>query len=163
LQNDTEDKNDKKQLEILRQELERIKGEKNDQVQLKAVKFNTLLVLRQLRGQLEEKEYQDYEGKINTADSREEIEVIAKEFLLKIKQKNSFPKTVRGKKNKDKKIKDELTEIEQKNKDLEERIKLSNAEIEKLKREIENLQKQEKTRNIKDNILLIIVIAILII
>ncbi|CAG8554509.1 7387_t:CDS:2 [Ambispora gerdemannii] len=158
LEGDTENKNDKRQLAILQQELERLKGEKLDQTQLRAVKFNTLLVLRQFRGQFEEKEYQNYEGKINTADSREEVEVIAKEFLLKIKQKNVSPKPSRADNDKDKKIKDELTD-----KGCEEKIKLSNAEIEKLKRKMENLQKQEKSRSIKDNALFIIVIVALII
>jgi len=52
-------------------------------------------VLRQIRSQLSEKEYQDYEGKINTATSREEIEVLIKEFLLKTKQKNISPKPIK--------------------------------------------------------------------
>ncbi|MEG7978891.1 MAG: hypothetical protein NY202_03140 [Mollicutes bacterium UO1] len=126
MEDDVENKNDKKQLEILRKELERLKGEKTEQVQLKTVKLNILLVLRQLRRQFEEKEYLNYEGKINTANSREGIEIIAKEFLLKIKQKKSSLKS-------DGENKDKLAEIERKNKELGENIKLSNAEMEKLR------------------------------
>ncbi|CAG8550752.1 6111_t:CDS:2 [Gigaspora margarita] len=99
-EDNSENKNDKKELEILRKELERLKGEKNRQSQLKAIKFNSLLVLRQVRGNFAEKEYLNYEGKINTALSQEEIEIIEKEFLLKIKQKNTSPKPVREKESK---------------------------------------------------------------
>ncbi|CAG8554039.1 36071_t:CDS:2 [Racocetra persica] len=84
--------NDKKQLEILRRELEKFKEKKNNQVELKGIRLNSLLVLRQMRGQFTDQEYQEYEGKINVASSREEIEVIVKEFLLKIRQKASSPK-----------------------------------------------------------------------
>lgn len=159
MENETENKNDKKQLEILHRELEKLKGEKNDRVQLKTIKLNTLLVLRQFRKQFEEKEYQNYEGKINIVSSREEIEVILKEFLLKINQKIISSKTSTRNKSK----KDKLAEIEQKNKDLEAKNKLSNDEIEKLKGEIENLKKQEKEKNSKNSALFIIVAATLII
>ena len=76
----------------MRQELAALQGKINSQTELKSVRFNSLLVLRQVRNQFDEKEYQDYEGKISTASSREEIEVVVKEFLLKVKQKNTFLK-----------------------------------------------------------------------
>jgi len=153
----SENKNDKKQLEVLRKELENLKKEKNNQIDLKAIRFNSLLVLRQLKGQFAEKEYQDYEGKINTASSREVIEIAVKEILQKVKQKNSFPRPTRE--NKDKKTKDKLAEIERQNKILAEQLQLNNGEMEKLKREIHNLQKQGN----KEKKLLIVVIIILII
>ena len=157
LEDNLENKNYEKELEILRKELERLKGEKSSQSRLKAVKFNSLLVLRQVRGQFTEKEYLDYERKINTALSREEIEIIEKEFLLRIKQKNTSPKPVRE--NEDKKEKDKLAEIERQIKTLAGKLQLSNDEEEKLKREIQNLQKLEN----KDKFLSIVVITILII
>jgi hypothetical protein len=157
LEDNLENKNDKKELEILRKELERLKGEKSSQSELKAVKFNSLIVLRQVRGQFTEKEYLDYERKINTALSREEIEIIEKEFLLRIKQKNISPKLVRE--NEDKKEKDKLEEIERQIKTLVGQLQLSNDEADKFKREIQNLQKLEN----KDKFLPIVVITILII
>jgi len=153
----SKNKNDKKQLEILRKELENLKKEKNNQTELKVIKFNSLLVLRQVRGQFGEKEYLDYEGKINTAPSREVIEIAVKEILQKVKQKSTSPKPV--KENEDKKEKDKLAEIEDQNKILTEQLRLNNGEAEKLKREIQNLQNQGN----KDEILSIIVIIILII
>jgi hypothetical protein len=156
LENETKNKNEKKQLEILQNELERLKGSKNEQIQLKATKLNTLLVLRQLREKLEEKEYQDYEGKINTASSREEIEVIEKEFLLKIKKKSTFPNPA---KKKGENVEDKLEGVEQKNKDLAKQLQLSNDDIAKLKKKMENLQKKEKIGVVKNNILLVTVIV----
>ncbi|CAG8576698.1 10541_t:CDS:2 [Ambispora gerdemannii] len=157
LEDNPENKSEKKELEILRKELEKLKGEKNSQSELKAIKLNSLLVLRQVRGQFAEKEYLDYEGKINTALSREEIEIIEKNFLLKIKPKNTSPKPV--KENKDKKEKDELAEIEQRNKILSGQLQLNNSEIAKLKREIQNLQEQKNN----DKILSVAIITTLII
>ncbi|CAI2194421.1 4306_t:CDS:2, partial [Funneliformis geosporum] len=107
---------------------------------LKITRFNSLLVLRQIRGQFAEKEYQDYEGKINTATSREELVVIVKEFLLKIKQKNILSKPT--KKNEDKGIQDELAKIKDLNKTLEGKLKLFDDEIKKLKGETKNSQGQ---------------------
>jgi len=144
-------------LEILRKELENLKKEKNNQTELKTIRFNSLLVLRQLRGQFGEKEYQDYEGKINTSSSREVIEIAVKEILQKVKQKNSSPRPTRE--SEDKKAKDKLAEIERQNKILTGQLQLNNGEIEKLKREIQNLQNQGN----QDKILSIIVIIILII
>ena len=80
-----------------------------------------------------------------------------KEILQKVKQKNSFPRPTRE--NKDKKTKDKLAEIERQNKILAEQLQLNNGEMEKLKREIHNLQKQGN----KEKKLLIVVIIILII
>jgi len=153
----SENKNDKKQLEVLRKELENLKKEKNNQIDLKAIRFNSLLVLRQFKGQFAEKEYQDYEGKINTAPSREVIEIAVKEILHKVKQKNSFPRPTRE--NEDKKTKDKWAEIERQNKILTGQLQLNNGEMEKLKKEIRNLQKQGN----RDKTLSIIVIIILII
>ncbi|KLL04665.1 MAG: ATP-dependent protease La [Mycoplasmataceae bacterium RV_VA103A] len=147
--------NDKKQLEILRRELEKFKEKKNNQVELKGIRLNSLLVLRQMRGQFTDQEYQEYEGKINVAASREEIEVIVKEFLLKIRQKAASPKPVQE--NGNKKAKDNSAEIAKQNQILTEKIKFLNAEIEKLKREIEGLQKPEE----RNKILLIAVIIVL--
>jgi hypothetical protein len=153
----SENKNDKKQLETLRKELENLKRGENNQTNLKAIRFNSLLVLRQFKGQFAEKEYQNYEEKINTAPSREVIEIVVKEILQKVKQKNSSPRPTRE--NEDKKTKDKLAEIERQNKILTGQLQLNNGEMEKLKREIHNLQKQGN----KDKILSIIVIIILII
>ncbi|CAG8447598.1 11319_t:CDS:2 [Racocetra fulgida] len=147
--------NDKKQLEILRRELEKFKEKKNNQVELKGIRLNSLLVLRQMRGQFTDQEYQEYEGKINVASSREEVEVIVKEFLLKIRQKAASPKPVQE--NGNKKAKDNSAEITKQNQILTEKIKFLNAEIEKLKREIEGLQKPEE----RNKILLILVIIVL--
>ncbi|CAG8519820.1 10542_t:CDS:2 [Cetraspora pellucida] len=137
---------EKKELESLRKELERLKGEKDNQSQLKTVRFNSLLALRQIRGQFTDREYQDYEGKINTASSREEIEVVMKEFLLKIKEKITSPRT--NGENGDKKTKDKSTETARQNQILTEKIKSLSAEIEKLKREIQDLQKPERSTKI---------------
>ncbi|CAG8813418.1 1705_t:CDS:2, partial [Racocetra persica] len=128
---DNQEKNsvdEKKELESLRKELERLKEKKDNQAQLKTVRFNSLLALRQIRGQFTDREYQDYEGKINTASSREEIEVVMKEFLLRTKEKITSPRT-RGE-NGDKKSKDESTEIARQNQILTEKIKSLSAEIE---------------------------------
>ncbi|CAI2184496.1 7605_t:CDS:2 [Funneliformis geosporum] len=108
-----------------------LRGEKNNQTELKVVRFNSLLVLRQVRGQFTEKEYQDYEGKINTATSREEIEVVVKEFLLKVKQKNISSKPTKEKGNKG--IQTELAKIKDLNKILEGKLKLFDDELKKLK------------------------------
>ncbi|CAI2181152.1 20285_t:CDS:2 [Funneliformis geosporum] len=112
-------------------EVANLRGEKNNQTELKVVRFNSLLVLRQVRGQFAEKEYQDYEGKINTATSREEIEVIVKEFLLKVKQKNISSKPTRENGNKG--IQAELAKIKDLNKILEGKLKLFDDELKKLK------------------------------
>ncbi|CAH1756740.1 9102_t:CDS:2 [Entrophospora sp. SA101] len=141
LESNSENKNQQKELELLRKELEKSKEEKNNKSELKVIKFNSLLVLRQIRGQFDEKEYLDYEGKINSASSREEIEIIEKEFLLNFKQKNASPKPVRRKE--DQKEKDKLAEIEQQNKVLTGQLQLNNDELEQLKKEIQNLQKQK--------------------
>ena len=61
--------------------------------------------------------------------------------------------------NEDKKEKDKLAEIERQNKILAGQLQLNNDEMEKLKREIQNLQKLEN----KDKFLPIVVITILII
>jgi hypothetical protein len=111
-------------------------------------------VLRQVRGQFAEQDYQDYEGRINTAASREAIEVIVKEFLLKTKQKNASPKPI--KENRDKEIQDELTRNKDLNKTLEGKLKLFDDEIKKLKGEIQNFQ----GRGNKDKTLLVVVIII---
>lgn len=137
----------------MQKELAALRGEKNHQVQLKTLKFNSLLVLRQIRGQFDEKEYQNYEGKLNTAASREEIEVIEKEILLKFKQKNTAP----PKSNRENK--DKIAEMERQNKILEGWLQLFNTEMEKLKGKIKNCQEQGN----KDKILLVVVITILII
>ncbi|CFW93238.1 Putative Lon protease [endosymbiont DhMRE of Dentiscutata heterogama] len=148
---------EKKELESLRKELERLKGEKDNQIQLKTMRFNSLLALRQIRGQFTDREYQDYEGKINTASSREEIEVVMKEFLLKIKEKITSPRT--SGENGDKKTKDKSTETARQNQILTEKIKSLSAEIEKLKREIQDLQKPERSTKI---ILVVIVLFLMI-
>jgi hypothetical protein len=139
LEDNPENKNEKKELESLRWELTNLRKEKNNQTELKVVRFNSLLVLRQVRGQFEEKEYQNYEGRINTAVSREEIEVVIKEFLLKAKQKDVPLKPIKEE-NRDKKIQDELAKIQGRNKDLEGKIKPLNDEIKKLKEKIQNLR-----------------------
>ncbi|CAG8628710.1 9824_t:CDS:2 [Ambispora leptoticha] len=144
----SEGKEEKKELENLRRELATLRGEKNNQTELKAIKFNSLLVLRQVRGQFTEKEYQGYEGRINTAVSREEIEVIMKEFLLKTKKPI--------KENQDKGIQDELKRNKDLNKTLEGKLKLFDDEIKKLKGEIQNFQ----GRGNKDKTLLVVVIII---
>ena len=146
-EDNSENRNEKKELETLRKELAILQREKNNQAELKAIKFNSLLVLRQIREKFSEKEYLDYEGKINTSSSREEIEVIIKELLLKTKQK-SVTSSNPVKENEDKKAKDKLAGIKRQNKILAEQLQLFSTEIEKLKREIQNLQKpgnQNKT------------------
>jgi len=148
---------DKENLESLRRELASLRGEKNNQAELKAIRFNSLLVLRQIRSQFSEKEYQNYEGKINTATSREEIEVLIKDFLLKTKQKNTPLKPIKER-NRDKKIQDELSKIKNQNKNLEDKIKLFNDEIKKIKGD-KSLQGQ---RN-QSEILLTMTVIILII
>lgn len=148
--------NYKRQIEILKKELETLREEKNTQIQLKAVKFNALLILRQVREKFKVEEYQNYEGKINLATSREEIEVIEKEFLLQIKQKNALSKPTEN--NNDKAKLNKLSEIEQLISKLEQQLRtsqqLANMEIDKLKKELENLRKQKPEKlnwNIKNN------------
>ena len=148
---------EKKQLAILRYELEKLKQEKNNQSELKAIRFNSLLVLRQMRGQFTEKEFQNYEAKINTVSSREEIEVVVKEFLLKAKEKIIPPRPNRE--NEDKKTGGSSVEIDKQNQILIEKIKFFSAEIDKLKKEIKDLQKPER----ENKILLVVVIMVLMI
>jgi len=149
--------NDKKELENLRQQLAALRREKNNQTELKAVRFNSLLVLRQVRDQFNKKEYQDYERKINSATSREEIEVVVKELLLKTKQNNTS-KSIKEE-NEGKKIQDELAKIKNQNKNLEDKTKPFDDEIKKLKGEIQSLQ----GRRNQSEILLTMAVIILII
>ncbi|CAG8714474.1 12242_t:CDS:2 [Ambispora leptoticha] len=150
----SKNKDEKRELENLRRELATLRGEKNNQTELKAIRFNSLLVLRQVRGQFTEKEYQDYEGRINAAASREEVEVVVKEFLLKTKQKNASSKPT--KENWDKEIHDELTRNKDLIKILEGKFKLFDDEIKKLKGEIQSSREREN----KDKTLLVVVIII---
>ena len=98
-------KNDKKQLEFLQKELQRLQEEKNQQSQLKILKLNALLVLRQIREKFTSEEQLVYETKINAVSSREEIEIIEKEFLLQIKIRSNLTKSTE---NQQKKGKDKL-------------------------------------------------------
>lgn len=154
----------KEQIKVLQREIEALRKEKKARNKLKETKLNALLILRQIREKFSAEEYHNYEAKINTVSSREEIEVVEKEILMKIKQKPAPPKENRDKIREDKLMK----EIKEKNSNLENQLnnlrQLSNSERQKLKKEIENLQKQKKSNwNIKNNIWFIFFIISLVI
>lgn len=137
-----EKKVDKKQLEALQKELEMLRKEKNNQQQLKAFKLNALLILRQTKEIFAAEEFHDYEEKINKSFSPEEIEIIEKGILLKIKQKSN-PKKTGDDKNKSNKLTDLEKLISDLNKQLLNSQQLSADEIDKLKKIIQNLQKEK--------------------
>ncbi|WNE40824.1 MAG: hypothetical protein mread185_000281 [Mycoplasmataceae bacterium] len=88
-----QNKNDNKRLKFSQGEIELDKTKNNQsnyQNQLKELKLNSLWILRQVRERFNEKQYYDYQERINNACSLREIKKIEKEYLL-----NAFPKKKR--------------------------------------------------------------------
>jgi hypothetical protein len=99
--------------------LDEPKNRKVNQGQLSLIKFNSLLVLGQVRKHFSKEEYQGYEKRINSASTQEEIEIVEKDFLSKINlsEKNPFIK------------KRESEKAEDRIKKLEEKIRKMQREI----------------------------------
>jgi len=121
----------------------------NNQSKVKIAKFHALSIIQQRLNKVKlkkedlELESRDYEEKINSANSCEDIEIIREETLLKIERRFTLLKPKKSETEKD-----ELTETESRDNGLEKQLndlrQILSSEIEKLKKQLQSSQKRGK-------------------
>ncbi|MCE8162977.1 MAG: AAA family ATPase [Candidatus Moeniiplasma glomeromycotorum] len=153
----------KEQISQLQKEITRLQRENktSSQTKIKAAQLRSLNLVQQKLNHTGLKkenlgELNNYEERINQTKTVEETEVIREMVLLQIEYQNTLRKPPTPSQDKPSKL-DNWAEIERLSKILEEKWRNfqppSNPEIEKLKKELQDLQKssEESTWNIKNN------------